>query len=140
MNTATTSPGDIVRSFIAAWNANDLERVLAHLHDEVVYHNMPLEPLHGLAAVRTYLDGIGRFDWIDWKLLALAESGDKVLTERVDDFSLRGTVVRLPLMGIFEVDGGRIRAWRDYFDLASYRSQLPASTSTSASASPMCKG
>ena len=126
MNAATTSPGDVVRSFIAAWNANDLERVLAHLHDEVVYHNMPLQPLHGLTAVRAYLQGVGRFDWIDWKLLALAESGDKVLTERIDDFSLRGTPVSLPLMGIFEIDGGRIRAWRDYFDLASYRRQLPA--------------
>ena len=126
MNAAPTSPGDVVRSFIAAWNANDLERVLAHLHDEVVYHNMPMQPLHGLAAVRAYLQGVGRFDWIDWKLLALAESGDKVLTERIDDFSLRGTPVSLPLMGIFEIDGGRIRAWRDYFDLASYRRQLPA--------------
>jgi limonene-1,2-epoxide hydrolase len=126
VNAAPTSPGDVVRSFIAAWNANDLERVLAHLHDEVIYHNMPLQPLHGLAAVRAYLQGIGRFDWIDWKLLALAECGDKVLTERVDKFSLRGTAVSLPLMGIFEVDGGRIRAWRDYFDLASYRRQLQA--------------
>lgn len=133
MNAPTTSPGEVVRSFIAAWNANDLERVLAHLHDEVVYHNMPLQPLHGLAAVRAYLQGIGRFDWIDWKLLALAETGDKVLTERVDDFSLRGTPVSLPLMGIFEVDGGRIRAWRDYFDLASYRRQLPAPPSPSPS-------
>jgi len=126
MSAAAASPGDVVRSFIAAWNANDLEQVLRHLHDDVVYHNVPLEPLHGLAAVRQYLGGIGRFDWIDWKLLALAESGNQVLTERIDDFSLRGTRVSLPLMGIFEVDGGRIRAWRDYFDLAMYRRQMPS--------------
>ena len=136
MIATATSPGDVVRSFIAAWNANDLERVLAHLHDDVTYHNMPLKALQGIAAVRAYLQGIGRFDWIDWKLLALAESGNQVLTERVDDFSLRGTAVSLPLMGIFEIEGGRIRAWRDYFDLASYRRQLPAPpASASASAS-----
>jgi limonene-1,2-epoxide hydrolase len=121
-----SSPGDVVRSFIAAWNANDLERVLAHLHRDVVYHNMPMTPLHGIAAVRDYLGRIGRFDWIDWKLLALAVDGNKVLTERVDDFRLRGIEVSLPLMGIFEIEDGRIRAWRDYFDLAMYRRQLPA--------------
>jgi limonene-1,2-epoxide hydrolase len=132
--TLMSDPGDVVRSFIAAWNANDLERVLAHLHPEVVYHNVPLAPLHGLPAVRAYLQGIGRFDWIDWKLLALAVDGHKVLTERRDDFRLRGTEVSLPLMGIFEVEGGRIRAWRDYFDLAMYRRQLPAAPATTAAA------
>jgi limonene-1,2-epoxide hydrolase len=28
-------------------------------------------------------------------------------------------------MGIFEIEDGLIRRWRDYFDLASYRSQWP---------------
>jgi limonene-1,2-epoxide hydrolase len=118
------APIDVVRSFIAAWNANDLARVLDHLHDDIHYHNIPLEPLRGLPAVRQYLEGIGPFDWIDWKLLAIAASGNQVLTERSDDFSLRGTEVRLPLMGIFEVTDGKISAWRDYFDLAMYRRQL----------------
>lgn len=134
MNADPASPGDIVRSFIAAWNVNDLERVLAHLHDDIVYHNVPMSPLRGLPAVRAYLHGVGRFDWIDWKLLALAVDGNKVLTERIDDFKLRGTEVSLPLMGIFEVEDGRIRAWRDYFDLAMYRRQLPAPVTAASSA------
>jgi limonene-1,2-epoxide hydrolase len=118
------APIDVVQSFIAAWNANDLPRVLAHLHDDIEYHNVPMDPLHGLAAVRRYLESVGPFDWIDWKLHAIAANGSKVLTERSDDFSLRGTEIRLPLMGIFEIEGGKIRAWRDYFDLQMYRQQL----------------
>ncbi len=118
------APVDVVRSFIAAWNANDIQRVLSHLHEDIEYHNIPMEPLRGLPAVRRYLESIGPFDWIDWKLLAIAAEGNRVLTERSDDFSLRGTVVRLPLMGIFEVSDDKIRAWRDYFDLAMYRRQL----------------
>jgi limonene-1,2-epoxide hydrolase len=120
------TPIDVVRSFIAAWNANDLPRVLAHLHDEIEYHNVPMEPVHGLAAVRRYLEGVGPFDWVDWKLHAIAADGNTVLTERSDDFSLRGTEVHLPLMGIFEIEGGKIRAWRDYFDLQMYRQQFKA--------------
>jgi limonene-1,2-epoxide hydrolase len=118
------SPGAVVRSFIAAWNANDLDRVVAHLHPDVVYHNVPVEPMRGRETVRSYLLGKGGFEWVDWKLLALAESGNKVLTERVDDFGLGGRDISLPLMGIFEVDSGLIRAWRDYFDLGMYRRQL----------------
>ena len=123
------SPGDLVRSFIAAWNANDIDRVIAHLHEDVIYHNMPVAPIRGRAAVKAYLDSKGGIDWIDWKLLTIAESGNTVLTERVDDFGIGGASISLPVMGTFEVDGNLIRAWRDYFDLDSYRSQLPASTS-----------
>lgn len=120
------SPTEVVRSFIAAWNANDLERVLAHLHPDVVYHNVPVAPIRGREAVRSYLFGKGGFDWVDWKLLAIAEAGNKVLTERLDEFGIGGRDVSLPLMGIFEIENGLIRAWRDYFDMPMYRRQLDA--------------
>jgi limonene-1,2-epoxide hydrolase len=122
------SPGDVVRSFIAAWNANDIPRVVAHLHDDVVYHNVPVDPIRGRAAVESYLNGKGGFDWIDWKLLAIAESGNQVLTERIDDFRIGGRDVSLPVMGIFEIEDDLIRAWRDYFDMAMYQRQLRSGT------------
>ena len=121
------TPTAIVESFIAAWNANDLEQILAHLHPQVVYHNMPLAPIHGRDAVRAYLADKVPFEWVDWKLLAIAAVGNKVLTERSDDFGVGGVTVRLPLMGIFEIEDGLIAAWRDYFDLARYRQQLKPS-------------
>lgn len=126
MSNARQGPSDVVRSFIAAWNANDLARVVAHLHADVLYHNIPVAPIHGRAAVKAYLDSKGGFDWIHWKLLAIAESGNRVLTERVDDFGIGGANISLPVMGTFEIEDGLIRAWRDYFDLDSYRRQLPA--------------
>ena len=121
------TPTGIVESFIAAWNANDLEQILAHLHPQVVYHNLPLAPIHGRDAVRAYLADKVPFEWVDWKLLAIAAVGNKVLTERSDDFGVGGVTVRLPLMGIFEIEDGLIAAWRDYFDLARYRQQLKSS-------------
>ena len=124
---ALATPTAIVESFVAAWNANDLEKILAHLHPQVVYHNMPMAPIHGQAAVRAYLADKVPFEWVDWKLLAIAAVGNKVLTERSDDFGVGGVTVRLPLMGIFEIEDGLIAAWRDYFDLAMYRQQLKPS-------------
>lgn len=120
------SPRDVVLDFIAAWNANDLARVVDCLTEDVRYHNVPMEPILGREAVRAYLTGIGGFDWVRWSVLAIAESGMTVLTERVDEFGLRGRAVSLPLMGAFEIRDGRIAAWRDYFDLAMYRRQLAA--------------
>ncbi len=114
----------MVRGFLAAWNGNDLDAVVGFLHEEVVYHNVPLAPIHGRAAVDSYLRGKGPFDWVDWKLLALAVSGAVVLTERMDDFSIGGRRVSLPVMGSFEIRDERIKVWRDYFDLAMYRAQL----------------
>ena len=120
----TASPTAVVHEFLAAWNANDLRHVVACLHPDVVYHNSPVAPIHGRDAVYRYLTAQGVFDWIDWKVLAIAASGNKVLTERVDDFSRGGIEVSLPLMGIFEVEEGLITAWRDYFDMDMYRRQL----------------
>jgi limonene-1,2-epoxide hydrolase len=114
----------VVHDFIAAWNANDMQQVVALLDENVIYHNMPVAPLNGRQAVATYLDSKGGFDWIRWKLLAIAVNGNKVLTERVDDFSIGGVAVSLPIMGTFEVHDGKIRAWRDYFDMDTYLRQL----------------
>jgi limonene-1,2-epoxide hydrolase len=47
-----------------------------------------------------------------------------VLTERIDEFSVGGRRVSLPVMGSFQVVDERIKVWRDYFDLAMYRKQL----------------
>lgn len=117
------SPTELVRAFVEAWNSGDLRRVVSFLHEDVTYHNMPVEPIRGREAVRHYLAGIGTIEDIDWKLLAIAETGNKVLTERVDEFTLDGVRISLPLMGIFECEGDLIRAWRDYFDMDSYRRQ-----------------
>jgi limonene-1,2-epoxide hydrolase len=54
----------------------------------------------------------------------LVAEGDVVLTERVDVFHLPGKAIELPVMGTFEVRGGKIAAWRDYFDLNQFMSQM----------------
>ncbi len=124
MDIAARGPLATVLSFVAAWNANDIEAVVAHLHEDVFYHNVPVDPIHGRAAVSEYLHNIGKFDWVNWRVLAIAESGNRVLTERIDEFRLAGRNISLPLMGIFEVEQSLIRSWRDYFDMAMYRRQL----------------
>jgi len=45
------------------------------------------------------------------------------MTERVDVFKLPNKSFELPVMGTFEVSDGKIKAWRDYFDFATWQNQ-----------------
>ena len=52
------------------------------------------------------------------QVLAAGEAGNKVLTERIDRIldADGAEVMTVPVMGIFEIEDGKIAAWRDYFD------------------------
>jgi limonene-1,2-epoxide hydrolase len=53
------------------------------------------------------------------EMLAIAADGNRVLTERLDIFERAdgSEIGRVTLMGIFEIQGDHIKAWRDYADL-----------------------
>jgi limonene-1,2-epoxide hydrolase len=120
----------IVREFIAAFNANDLARIMTFFSDDAVYHNIPVEPVKGPEAIRAVLQGfMGMASKVDWVLHDIAESPTgRVLTERLDRFQMGEKWVELPVMGIFEVQNGKISAWRDYFDMKQFQSQLPGAS------------
>ena len=44
----------------------------------------------------------------------------------MDAFFTPAVTIELPVMGTFEIVDGKIAAWRDYFDLNQFMSQLPA--------------
>lgn len=110
--------GDVVRDFCAAIDHKDLDKVESLLDEKVVYHNVGSEPAVGreasLAAVKFQFD---MFDPISFRIRNLAEEGDTVLTERVDEVTANGVMAPVPVMGTFEVRDGRIVRWRDYFDM-----------------------
>ncbi|PLR28731.1 limonene-1,2-epoxide hydrolase [Caulobacter zeae] len=56
---------------------------------------------------------------VHFDILAIAADGNRVLTERVDRFVRAdcSEIAAARLMGIFEVEGDKIVAWRDYFDI-----------------------
>jgi limonene-1,2-epoxide hydrolase len=122
---------DIVRSFIEAWSRNDLDELMSFFAPDCVYHNIPVAPVRGLEATRATLKGFASMATkIEWVLHQIAETATGVvLTERTDRFQMGGRWVELPVMGSFELQGGKISAWRDYFDLAQFQRQLPGAGS-----------
>ena len=118
---------NVVRAFIEAFNANDLEQVMAHFSPDSVYHNMPVDPVSGVEAIRGVIQGfLGLASEVDWVVHNLAETeGGAVLTERTDRFLIQGKWIELPVMGTFVVRDGKVVEWRDYFDMKQFQSQLP---------------
>ncbi len=110
--------GDVVKELCAAIDRKDLAAVESLLDDKVVYHNIGSEPAVGrdaaLAAVKFQFE---MFDPISFRIRNLAEDGDTVLTERVDEITANGVMAPVPVMGAFEVADGRVVQWRDYFDM-----------------------
>lgn len=122
----TTEPAELVTEFCALWANPDLETILSYFTEDAVYHNIPMAPAEGLAAIRELLpmmlDGMEGIDFIVHRQVA---DGNVVMNERTDVMRrTNGGRVELPVMGTFEVRDGRIAAWRDYFDLATVTAGL----------------
>ena len=114
----------IVMSFIDAWNNMDWDAATALLTDDIVWDNVPMETIKGKETVDAAMRGMAP-EAVDWVVLSIAENGEKVLTERIDNFDMPGGKrVELPVMGTFIITNGKISLWRDYFDLASFTSQM----------------
>lgn len=116
-----------VEAFVNAFNDRDVDRIMSFFTPDAVYHNMPGPPVSGTEAVRKVIESfVGPAEQVDWENLAIAETGNKVLTERIDRFVIGGKKIELPVMGTFEFTDGKISAWRDYFDMTSWQRQMNA--------------
>ncbi|WP_422023044.1 limonene-1,2-epoxide hydrolase family protein [Pyruvatibacter mobilis] len=117
---------DVVKAFVAAWNARDFYKLMSFFDAESFYHNLPLDPVTGTEAIRGVLEMFfNSASEIDWVMHGIAETASgTVLTERTDRFLINGQWLELPVMGAFEIDGSTIRAWRDYFDLKKFEADM----------------
>ena len=120
---AMRDPETVVREFCAMWPERNVDRFLDYFTDDAVYHNMPLEPVRGKNGIREVLNLFLPADEIEVEILHLAGHGNLVFTERVDRFRFGEKRVALPCAGVFDIRDGKIAAWRDYFDLATWQRQ-----------------
>ena len=114
-----TNPDQIVRDFAAAWGRGDLEAILDTFTDDAVYHNIPMPPLNGKAEIRGFLEGF-LSDGIVFVIHHQVVDGNLVMNERTDTVPIGDSTVDLRVMGVFELEGDKIKAWRDYFDMAAF--------------------
>jgi len=113
------SAEQVVRDFCAAASRRNPEELRSYFSDDIVYHNIPMEPAEGIEATMAVVNMfVTMCEGLEFEIHHLASDGSTVLTERTDTFSINGKTAPLPVMGAFNVVDGKITAWRDYFDMA----------------------
>ncbi len=120
---------DAVTHFMSLWRGGlDLDELVDCFTDDAVYTNIPIDPPNeGKAMIRATIEGFtAAASEIEFVVHHQAESADgRIMNERTDRFLIGDKWVELPVMGVFELRDGKIAAWRDYFDMNQFMSQMP---------------
>lgn len=122
---AMSDPAEVVTTFLALWEKpGGLDQsVRDYFLPTTVWENVGLAKTTGqdeAIALNAQLCAAVGMATIRVDNLAVAVTGNKVLTERIDHMvnAAGETTYSAPVMGVFEIENGKIAAWRDYFDSA----------------------
>lgn len=112
---------EIIREFISSWSELNADKLADFFSEDGVYHNIPMKPVKGKENVRKFIAGFIQ-PWTEttWDILSIASAGELVIVERLDRTQAGDKAVDLPCVGVFEMQDGKIKVWRDYFDSNSY--------------------
>ncbi|MBY8822058.1 nuclear transport factor 2 family protein [Sphingomonas colocasiae] len=109
----------VVERQIEAWNTRDWAGAGAMFADDAVLHSMMIEPINGQKAIAERIAQLGDgTESIKLDVRNIGRVGDVVFIERVDRFVYKGHAGAVPVVGVLEVEGDKIKAWREYYDRA----------------------
>jgi limonene-1,2-epoxide hydrolase len=112
---------ELIRAFVVDWERRDTDAILAYFTEDAVYHCLPLTPIVGKPALAVWVRGFERTPLARLYVHHQVASGEVVMNERTDHITLNARTVVLPICAVFELEGERIRAWREYLDLTPAR-------------------
>jgi len=112
---------ELVADLCESWPHLSREEIVARFTEDARYINVPFpgETVGGAAVADVLIPFRDKVARIEAVVRNVSAAGDVVFAERVETFHRDGAEpVVLPVVGVFEVRGSRICAWRDYFDAA----------------------
>lgn len=116
---------ETIRAFVEAWSNMDAAALADYFTDDGVYYNMPAQPVAGKDNVKTFIENfLSTWTETNWEILNIAEDGNVVYCERLDKTKTTQGNVDLPCFGVFEMEDGKIKVWRDYFDMGTYMNAM----------------
>ena len=110
-----------IKDFIAAWSNLDSDELVGYFSEDGIYYNMPTQPVQGKEQLNQFIGSfIANWTKTNWDTLNIIGEGDVVIAERLDRTEVGDIKVDLPCCGVFEMEEGKIKVWRDYFDMGTY--------------------
>jgi limonene-1,2-epoxide hydrolase len=111
---------DVLNGIISAWRDQDVEAVLVHVTDDVIWRGSAGygPAIRGKAALRQLLTEMkSKIARDEWRIFDYAQGKDRLLVEGVDEFWLKtGERVVVPYAGSVFMRGHLVCEWREYFD------------------------
>ena len=121
----TTTNARIVETLLYALQDEDFEAAGSTLADNVTWQNVGIPTINGRRrVVKIFRRGQGRMRF-EVKIHRIASEGNAVLTERTDALIFGPLRLQFWVCGVFEVHGGKITLWRDYFDFVDFCVKAP---------------
>ena len=120
-------PEVVVRRWLDAVEAQDVDAVLACFAADGSWQNVPGPPAVGRDAIRSMLATIlERSERVAWDIVTESYSDNRAWVERVDRFFIDGAEYAVQCNGVLEIDTsvGLITELRDYVDLSEWRSRI----------------
>jgi limonene-1,2-epoxide hydrolase len=132
------SKQDAVRAFVkemegAGWDDAQIERLLSHMSTEARYQVYAWErPITGQDAIRReFQRQAPHFHDFRRQIVNIASADSTVFIEVVDSMMTRKGPLTSHLTAVLEVDdGGKISAWREYYDSKEITTQVGAGMTT----------
>jgi len=107
-------------SIIEIWKDKDVEAVLTHLTDDVIWHYAAAiePPLRSKQEARVWLTKFGgAVTDSTWRVINYSETETQLFVEGIEEYKTpAGIRIVLPYSGVYDFRGSKISGWRDYFD------------------------
>lgn len=117
---STDSSIDIVMAFSDAMEKMDFDTALQYAADDIEYINSPGTTMYGHAGVRAVLEPFfAPIEENEFMIKRKFSEGHLVVLERLDRHRIPQGWFELPVCGVYEVKDGKIKYWREYFDMAT---------------------
>ena len=112
------SPDEVVKDFLELLAAREVDAACDLLAEDVAYMNVSLPTLHGRERTRKAMRAAFGRKGAGFEVYFhhIGVDGTSVLTERTDVLIFGPIRVQIWVWGHFDVAGGRITLWKDYFD------------------------
>lgn len=120
------TPIEIIKAMTDAMAVKDYDTACSYFAPHAEYTNVPMGTMQGPAGVRAVLEPFFA-PTLENEFLTVrhATEGKRVFVERLDRHRLESGWVELPVVGVFEVEDGKITVWREYFDLNTIMQHWP---------------
>ena len=116
---------EVVEGFYADWSRGDINAALKQCTDDVVAVMGPAFTFKGKDDVKSFLQKLGpSMSNAHYKIKNVIEQDNILMLEGEENYTKREKDVCVPYMAIFFFENGKIREWRDYFDLDTVMKQL----------------